>query len=397
MPVLLVIAGIVTPLGLSSHGISATERPVSFTFAPDTSDFGRYSVRKSEHSFNRACGYREWIPCPGSLAPLLSSESNGTLTSSYAYGNTSIAENISTIFSSGTACPGNTISSMFDMRFRQYRQSQDVSGFMDNGRPRTIAQHRFTQPFIQEHRLHVIDGLVIDNLHGGVGFRNHTVPIGLPPTTSWIENLLWVEPITSCVNLNISVEFRLDRDGKDVVEAFLVNDGGFNSHPLARATYDNPKAQDNPDLFGRALHTAVYGNTLIAQHFNISHKHTPVGAKYKLPLQFARQSKSEEIWGPSKQGDYVRAMPRSLEISRVSSGWIVKIPGLEEERNGVSAYDLIDLGMCHYTRNALCSSSSYLLRTSMWSGRNHRSLGHQYACDPMPSTSDSAHKGRWRR
>lgn len=354
MPILLIIAGIVTPLGLSNDGIAAVERSVPFAYAPDTSDFGRASVPKLEYSFNRACGYNTWIPCPGSYVPqvLVPAEGNRTNSSlSYAYANTSIAENITKTFSTGTADRGNTISGVFDIRFRHFSQVQDASGSIDSSRPRTQGALIYGQSFISERRLQAIDGLVIDTLQGGVGFRNHTAPIGVSQTTSWTEDLLWVEPITSCVNLNLSIEFQLDHWGTTVVESFLIDDSGFNSHPLAGARYENPKSQDNPDLFGRALYTAVNGNALLAHHLNISWENSHTGARHKLLLELGRRRLYEQFYGNDPVGDYLRTQPGMIHLSPVMDGWLVNTPVQAEpsRRNSeASARDLADLGMYMY-------------------------------------------------
>lgn len=344
VPILLIAAGILTPLGLSSDGNVAVERSVPFVLSPDNTNFGRSSVPRSEYSFNRACGSTRMIPCPGSVAPVTSSE-NGTLT--YAYANTSIAENVSTIFNSGAGGLETTISTIFDIQYRRYRQDREPRGFVDNGRPRTVGQLRFGQSFLLDNRLQAIDGVIIDTRNGGVGFRNHSVPTGISQATTWTENLLWVEPITSCVDLNLSIEFQLDQRGRDVKEAFLVDEGGLNALSGISTRYDESKPQDNPDLFGRAHYAAVNGNALIAQHLNISLENTHMGARHKLPLEWPGQEPSQDLFGVERV-DYVVANPGALYLSRIGSGWIVQLPGLDGESNGVSQQNFTNLGIFPY-------------------------------------------------
>jgi hypothetical protein len=352
VPLLLIIAGIVTPLGLSNDGVAVVEHAIPFAIVQDDSVFGRASVPRSEYSYNRVCGFEEWIPCPGTSAPLVS-QADGAL--AYAYGNTSIADNITATFSSGTGGRGNTISSVFDIRMRHYTQEEDLNGFIDNGRPRTVESFRFGQSFILNSDFEVIDGLVIDPQYGGIGFRNHTAPIGLPQSSSWTEDILWIEPLTSCVNLNLSVEFQLD--GLYITKAFLVDEGGFADLPPQGMMYDNRKPQENPDLFGRALYTAINGNILVAQHLNISYGRSWKGAKYKLPLEFPGVEPWQDLMGKlADPADYVERPTQSVGISRVGRGWIVEIPGLDGESNGVSLRNFIELGMyVIYPSNSSCS------------------------------------------
>ncbi len=48
---------------------------------------------------------------------------------------------------------------------------------------------------------------MVDTIRGGIGFRNHTIPTQVYLGAEWDEDLLWIEPVTECVNLNLSVEF----------------------------------------------------------------------------------------------------------------------------------------------------------------------------------------------
>jgi hypothetical protein len=47
----------------------------------------------------------------------------------------------------------------------------------------------------------------VDLIDGGVGFRNHTIPIGLQLGATWQEDLLWIQPETVCTANNFSIHF----------------------------------------------------------------------------------------------------------------------------------------------------------------------------------------------
>lgn len=75
-----------------------------------------------------------------------------------------------------------------------------------------------------------IAGLVVNTKTGGIGFRNHTTPPVLPFGGIWSEDLLFIEPETECVDLNITLDFKIpfSNDEMDLVIDLAVTDhGGF--------------------------------------------------------------------------------------------------------------------------------------------------------------------------
>ncbi|KAL8721861.1 MAG: hypothetical protein Q9225_001538 [Loekoesia sp. 1 TL-2023] len=73
-----------------------------------------------------------------------------------------------------------------------------------------------------------VEGLVVNTVHsgdtvrGGIGLRNHTVPSGLPYGGRWSEDLLWIEPVTACVDTNLTFHFSL-ADRADNVTRVISN------------------------------------------------------------------------------------------------------------------------------------------------------------------------------
>lgn len=76
-----------------------------------------------------------------------------------------------------------------------------------------------------------IEGLIVNTKTGGIGFRNHTTPPHLPFGSSWSEDLLFIEPETECVDLNLTLDFNIpysnDYTGKNVENITITDHGGF--------------------------------------------------------------------------------------------------------------------------------------------------------------------------
>jgi hypothetical protein len=104
-----------------------------------------------------------------------------------------------------------------------------------------------------------VEGLVVDTQKGGIGFRNHTAPINLPHGATWSEDLLFVEPGTSCVNLNFTLDFQVsvnDNASSIVDVVYLTDRGGFVNLNHTYPFYDRSDSQRNPDLPGKAYKVA---------------------------------------------------------------------------------------------------------------------------------------------
>jgi len=54
-----------------------------------------------------------------------------------------------------------------------------------------------------------VDGLIVDLKDGGLGFRNHTIPLGSGQGARWDEDILFVVPETTCVDTNLTLAFNI--------------------------------------------------------------------------------------------------------------------------------------------------------------------------------------------
>jgi hypothetical protein len=140
------------------------------------------------------------MPCPG----------NGD------NGNTSqIAPSIINIFSSTSHSP-------FRTQFRQYYRG--VGGY---NYPMLLSLLTTTQSLILREGIFAVESLIVDlTEHPGIGFWNHTFPT-VPHGGTWSNEVLWLEPVSSCVNTNLTIDYKLMGRPNSATEVNLTDRGGF--------------------------------------------------------------------------------------------------------------------------------------------------------------------------
>lgn len=273
---LLSLASIVTPLGLyQSIGPARTQTKEPFAYLRDSSAFGYGTPSRSDAPFTRVCwdAYGNNMACPGSTLNQTCQTigSNGVQNCSLQY-NSEIPEDLRDLFTNGATTFSPTASSVFDIQWRTYVNSTD--GFSKLGwyLEGTIRQ---VSILILDESIQLVEGLIVDMDTGGIGFRNHTAPV--PPLeygSSWTEDILFVQPETQCVNLNVTLDFTLPYDNTDnnYVDNFVLTDrGGFSALSNASPNiYQYPNGQDNLDLKDRAYTAAWYNNFLTMLYFNVT-------------------------------------------------------------------------------------------------------------------------------
>jgi hypothetical protein len=136
---------------------------------------------------------------------------------------------------------------------------------------------------ILDNNVQPIEGLIVDTKVGSLGFRNHTIPAGFQHGATWTEDLLFIEPETSCVNTNLTLDFTISVDEKDtafISELFLTDHGGFVNLNRTYPEYNRDNPQKNPDLQGRAYKAAWLNNALSMLFLNVTNdNNSTYGAK----------------------------------------------------------------------------------------------------------------------
>jgi len=144
----------------------------------------------------------------------------------------------------------------------------------DNGSAYLISEFRNMQSLVMNDEVQLVEGLVVDMVNGGVGFRNHTFPPGFQNTVTWTEDLLFVEPETVCVNSNLTVDYNIVQSANASYSAVgnlvLTDRGGFAN---LQHTYPAPNMTDpqsNLDLWTRAYAAAWWNNYYSALYYDIT-------------------------------------------------------------------------------------------------------------------------------
>ncbi|KAG0634524.1 hypothetical protein HOY80DRAFT_928632 [Tuber brumale] len=289
--IILAIAGVVTPLGLNEEITLIPTGPVPFEHLRDTSDFGRGTQSRSGYVFSRVCGAFT-MDCPGTFGgytifinetgEYIRRPDNGSI-------DINIPRNISEIFKSGTNEHGNLISGPFDVQHRLFRNVKDSdvrkkynnSVSINRGKAHTEGVSALLRSVILEDSFLLVEGLIVDAKNGGVGFRNHSAPPGLRYGGTWEESLLWVEPVSRCVNNNLTIEFTIVGD-QEIDNVRLTDRGGWVNLAHDRPNFNHSNSQVDIQLRKRAYKGAWMTNVIGAWFHNVTRNMTSFGKSYSL-------------------------------------------------------------------------------------------------------------------
>jgi hypothetical protein len=318
MGLLIALAGVITPLGIYQTLAPAANVQTPFKYLVDTSPFGFGTPRRSNLGFNRVCTDLNYdpIPCPSTKTVEVSSTDGNFTDDSYPDGyDISIPQTLLDIYSSGV---GNdtTISNFFDIQWRQYMITADPTDEVNNGSNYLVGVFRGMQILSLNNAVEPVEGLIVDTINGGIGFRNReysgkarflyyqclwlcpksrphfspticierllslspldTVPPGFQFGVTWEEDILFIEPETVCVDTNTTIDYTIgfvENDTLPVTDLVLTDRGGFvnleETFPVANMS--DPQA--NPDLWTRAYKAAWMTNTFSMLLFNVTNPH----------------------------------------------------------------------------------------------------------------------------
>ena len=198
------------------------------------------------------------------------------------------------------------------IEYRNYFQKADI--YIDNANTYIVGNVQPLETFLLDNQYRVIEGLIIDTVNGGIGFRNHTLPIGLELGAEWTEDILWVTPVTACTSVNLSLHFSISKDFFFKTDyGYMRDDGGFanldlNNVPFPR--WDGPNNEwqivfgATPDLQQRSQTLAWWNNHFTAKILNVS------------------SSSLGEVFTDELSNYAELASPSSIEISEMN-GWFL--------------------------------------------------------------------------
>jgi hypothetical protein len=184
-----------------------------------------------------------------------------------------VAPIVKEIYSSGTNGFATTIANYFDIEWRQLTTKNDK--YIDNGNAFSIGMYRQVDSLILDDAIKPIEGLIVDAKLGGVGFRNHTIPVGLENGAFWNEDILFIEPQTVCVDTNLTFDFTITTNisvssSSGIKDLVLTDRGGFVNLNRTYPYYNRENPQVVPDLFGRAYKAAFLNNAYTMMYLNIT-------------------------------------------------------------------------------------------------------------------------------
>lgn len=217
------VAAVLTPIGLHEVIVDGFV-DAQFAYVKDFTIFGQGTPDRSTYVTTRTCNSSR-TPCPGvnvaDVVPLTNPGSSPGF-DFLGYQNY-IPKNLVNIFSSGTRGKTDSRASPFDIQFRQYTASRNEANL--TAVYNTTGQFHWIASLILEQQPVLVEGLVVDPVSGGIGFRNHTVPVNpeMNEGAKWTEDLLWIDVQTACVSTNWSI-------------SAIGNPGPFSSGGLARWT-----------------------------------------------------------------------------------------------------------------------------------------------------------------
>ncbi|OKP13537.1 hypothetical protein PENSUB_728 [Penicillium subrubescens] len=259
-----VVAAIVTPLGLYSS-IEPADSPttVAFSYSKDPSAFGDGTPPRSSWPFTGVCG--NGIPCPGTTLNETCAKQGLLQNCTISY-DPRIPAALGTLFSDGASSFSPSVSSIFDIQWRTYVRLQDAYStfkyYMSAG-------YRQLETLILNEGPQVIEGLIVDMDSGGIGFRNHSIPTSiLEYGATWEEDILFVQPETQCVNLNVTLDFQYGSTTSNGT-VVLTDRGGFSALSRQAPSMNLPSnAQGKINLQQRAYNAAWLNNFLTLVYFN---------------------------------------------------------------------------------------------------------------------------------
>ncbi|KAJ7226317.1 hypothetical protein C8J57DRAFT_1197617 [Mycena rebaudengoi] len=239
--ILVVIAGVVMPLGLSNGPARQTSlRSVPATFVADTSPMGLATSPRTVYKYGRICGGFSPVACPGNtegttaaLAPAVIDRFNAT-----PYG-------------------------PFGMQFRRYYDGNSGKNYS-----MTIPQYSMTESIILRKGIFAVGGLIVDLEKPGIGLWNHTFPAKSPNGAVWEEDVMWIEPVSTCIDANLTVDYELhDLDDLTAARKFNLTDrGGF--FDLTRDYPEMSRDGQKLDLWQHAWKGVVLSNFFSMQALN---------------------------------------------------------------------------------------------------------------------------------
>ena len=169
-----------------------------------------------------------------------------------------VPQDLIDLFQSGLEGMPGTVSSSFDIQTRQYTVFTDPN--YADGEPYIVDTFRMLESLVLDDVVEAKQGLIVDTQRGRIAFRHHTAPKGINLAAEWREDSLFMEPVTECVDTNLTLEFRVpDHNPASlyVQNLTLIDNGGSANLDIEHnPDMDMADLQKDPQLAFRAYRVA---------------------------------------------------------------------------------------------------------------------------------------------
>jgi hypothetical protein len=304
--VLATVAAVITPLGLVSafrqDATKADLHPVN-----DNKALYIPMTPRNNYSETRFCtgSLYQAVPCPGQT--LVNVTGIGALQTDLY-----IPQNITTTFTS------TPYSSPFDLQYRRYVLSNNdynVSGLF----PRP--QLSVANSIALRNQLYAVSGIIVDTTDTpGVGVGDVQVPI-LPHGATWNQEIMWIEPVTSCVDLNFTLGYQLDASAtissqfpSPSLNISIVDNGGFSNLNVTYPVIGRNGQEVTMD--DRAKKLAFLSIAYIMDQWNISKANTALGKRW--PIDHTGNIALHQV-GFYSSSEFATLFPFNTSVSAISN------------------------------------------------------------------------------
>ncbi|KAL6236188.1 hypothetical protein BDW75DRAFT_250345 [Aspergillus navahoensis] len=277
---LISIAAIVTPLGLYESIVPGDPALERFHHIPDGGIFGIGTLARNESvTWSRVCGgFAEPFTCPDlTRAP----PSNNRSVSR------SIPQETVDLFTSGVSATSSSVSSIFDIQWPSWSwTSLSANNQTSISNVSLPSDPSYNEQYPIGIYRQISTGLVVDTQNGGVGFRNHSAPPLTTYGSTWSEDLLFIQPVSSCVDTNLTLDYAILEE--NVLSTYrrtpmtLTDRGGFSHLNTTYPEWDLAGVQTNPQLWERAYQAAWLSNVFAMSKFNVAN--ASLGSDPNKPL-----------------------------------------------------------------------------------------------------------------
>ncbi|KAJ7353414.1 hypothetical protein DFH08DRAFT_739294, partial [Mycena albidolilacea] len=291
---LVAVAGIVMPLGLSvGPDLHAPLKTAPASLVADTSPLGLATSPGQNYVYGRVCGAFEPVACPGN-----------------AVNTTVIPADIVNKFNATPYGP-------FGMQFRRYYNG--TAGFHY---PMLIPQFATTESIILRNGIFAASGLIVDLDNPGIGLWNHALPHGTSRGATWSEDVLWLEPVSECVDTNLTIDYTLKDSAvstNQVSSYNLTDRGGFYNLTTEYPTFN--RDGQNIDLRQHAYKGGVLSNSYTMLNLgNVTRNESYAGRAF--PLNF---TKTEFFGGQTQPINMLYMGAVDVDNTTVSGGDLITV------------------------------------------------------------------------